>query len=568
MLGRSRRSFFVILMITAVSTLLYLHVLFTRHHDRNHSLARRQMGVVVRGNASSLFNQSFSRHHDRNHSLARRQMGVVVRGNASSLFNQSFSRHHDRNHSLARRQMGVVVRGNPSSPFNQSQPSTSSVPWPTCTERRRLAFAKNHKVGGDTVKRIFDRYGYVRKLNMVLPRSLVVSGMYPYKLDPKSFLPPPPNQTFDMLQYHTVYERERYREILPKDTVYLTIIREPLSHFKSTWNYYKLQKRFHIKDSGQDPILTFLADPGKYDKKCGHGRHFPYCFTHNAMSADLGFPETTNKRVVPGCDPEERETITREFVQIIEEDFELVMLTQYFDESLVLLKRLMCWSLKDILYFPINTRSYASKETQIPPKLRQNHKEWSYVDYALYDHFNQTFWRRVNSERNDFWGEVRYFRHIKEKMRELCNGYKSSKPCSVSFLYFKDSRWGPGFRLDRNFCMLAKRSLKCHLLLESEHAAKALGLNRSNITNYSDVDFTLFQKAVKSRKTQKSRKRQTEQKTIDVVLDNCAYCNMRNCGPLDYLSHFYHEGDINSDTYHAIVNREHPNFVRQCNIKG
>eukprot|EP00058_Branchiostoma_floridae_P014316 XP_002599804.1 hypothetical protein BRAFLDRAFT_70274 [Branchiostoma floridae] len=485
--------------------------------------------------------------------------------------------HHDRNHSLARRLMGTV-RENESSPFNQlqsptssrviassqpptsSRPSSSSRPRPTCTERRRLGFAKNHKVGGDTIKRIFDRFGYVRKLNFVLPRSLVVSKMYPYQLYPTSYLPPPQNQSFDMLVYHTVYERERYREILPKDTVYLTIIREPLSHLKSTWNYYKLQKKFHIEENGEDPILTFLANPGEYDKKCGHGRHVPYCLTQNAISTDLGFPASTNKRVGPGCDTDEREIITQKFLKIIKDDFDLVMMTEYFDESLVLLKRLMCWSLKDILYYKTNTRSYVSKEKQIPPKLHQNHREWSHVDYALYDQFNQSFWRRVNSAGNDFWGEVRYFKHVNEQMKELCDSYKASKPCSISTLNFKQSRWGPGFTVDRNFCMLAKRSLRCYLLLESERAAKALKLNRRNITLYSEVDLESFKKAAKSRKGR------TTVKAIDVILENCVNCKLRDCGSLDHLSHLHYDGYVNSATYSSIVNREYPNFVRKCNL--
>ncbi|KAI8516681.1 hypothetical protein Bbelb_052620 [Branchiostoma belcheri] len=122
----------------------------------------------------------------------------------------------------------------------------------------------------------------------------------------------------------------------------------------------------------------------------------------------LAFPKNhkSNTKVTLGSDPVSREKVTQKFVRTIDEDFDFVMLTEYFDESLVLLKRLMCWTIRDIVYFKsTNVRNCPHEEVQLPPDLQQAHKEWSFVDYALYDHFNKSFWRRINSSGNDYWGE-------------------------------------------------------------------------------------------------------------------------------------------------------------------
>ncbi|XP_035676898.1 galactose-3-O-sulfotransferase 3-like [Branchiostoma floridae] len=472
--------------------------------------------------------------------------------------------------SYPRRLMGAVDN-------SQSSGATSSIRWPKCKERRRVAFVKNHKVGGDTVKNILNRYGYTRKLNFLLPHPFVASMTYPYSLYPEFYLPVPPNQTFDMLVYHTVYNRTRFRQVLPKDTVYLTIIREPLSHLKSIWNYYGLQNRFLIRSNGEHAILTFLNNPEKYDKSCGHGRHVPYCLTQNSMSVDLGFPAQNNKRVTLGCDREEREVISQTFLRKIHDDFHLVMITEYFDESLVLLKRLMCWTLQDILYYKANVRHYATKRTRIPPDVRQIHNEWSYVDYALYHHFNQTFWRRVHAAGNDFLGEVRYFRRVNHQMRELCDSLSRPNPCPVSptTVVVNDTRWSPGFTIDRDFCLLAKRDLDCYYSLQAERAAKALKLNHSNIHLYGGggprpavISQLKRWTETESRKDAMYDVKVHKLSGKDVVGRHCLYCNLANCRPFDYLTHFYKDGHISNDSYRTVMRRINQKIAERCNMKN
>ena len=47
------------------------------------------------------------------------------------------------------------------------------------------------------------------------------------------------------------------------------------------------------------------------------------------------------------------------------EKIDLVLIMEYFDESLVLLKRELCWDLDDVVYFKLNQRSQEYKQLEL-----------------------------------------------------------------------------------------------------------------------------------------------------------------------------------------------------------
>lgn len=55
----------------------------------------------------------------------------------------------------------------------------------------------------------------------------------------------------------------------------------------------------------------------------------------------------------------------KKHIDELEEKIDLVLIMEYFDESLVLLKRELCWDLDDVVYFKLNQRSQEYKQTNI-----------------------------------------------------------------------------------------------------------------------------------------------------------------------------------------------------------
>lgn len=74
------------------------------------------------------------------------------------------------------------------------------------------------------------------------------------------------------------------------------------------------------------------------------------------------------------------------------------MLKEYFFESLVLLSRILCIDYR-IMYVRFRMESkidYAADTDLITDVQMNTFKKYFNQDYAIYDHFNRTFWRKVS----------------------------------------------------------------------------------------------------------------------------------------------------------------------------
>lgn len=152
-------------------------------------------------------------------------------------------------------------------------------------------------------------------------------------------------------------------------------------------------------------------------------------------------------------------TRVRNEITKLDRDFELVLIMEYFDESLILLKKALCWTLQDILYVKFNQRQHKPK-IQISDKVKQNIRQWNKADVMLYDYFNGTLWRKIQDYGPSFWDDLNDFRRINYKMQSSCVEKKQSFEKA-----FKSSDEVVSYRLnskvsayDRYFCMKILRN--------------------------------------------------------------------------------------------------------------
>ena len=76
--------------------------------------------------------------------------------------------------------------------------------------------------------------------------------------------------------------------------------------------------------------------------------------------------------------------------------FSLVMIAERWDESVILLKDLLCWDFKDVVNFKLNARK-ENKKIPLSAEARAALKEYLAADYKLYNHFKKKFEAQVNS---------------------------------------------------------------------------------------------------------------------------------------------------------------------------
>lgn len=291
-----------------------------------------------------------------------------------------------------------------------------------CSPKKNILFLKTHKTGSSTITNILNRFGESRGLNFVLPKIGQNRLDWPWYFQMDSFHPMN-NTVPNVLCNHARYNRKVMEALMPNDTLYVTILRDPVAQFESSFSYMTLDKILGMENS-TDPLEKFFINPQSVlvnyvltqDLRINSDR---LKLIRNGMFYDLGLEskDFENKAAI-------RKAITQ-----LDGEFDLIMMKEYFDESLVLLKRLACLELDDLVYFNQNERK-SNFRRNISDKLKAKIRRWSYADVQLYNHFNKTFWKVVKSMGPDFWDDVELLRYKNKIMRDIClrrGNYTKSK---------------------------------------------------------------------------------------------------------------------------------------------
>ena len=174
-------------------------------------------------------------------------------------------------------------------------------------------------------------------------------GGYPAPFDASLVQGLPPNGTkFDIILHHLRFKQESLSEVLNDDTIYLTSMRNPMSHFVSTFEFFygrfsTLEKMESKSNKGQSltcwghPFVDFLGGSGhsihEYIDKAQdiYNTNTPWHFRgKNFQAYELGLntDEITTKR--------QRHLA----VDNIRNQFDLIMVTEYYWESLIMMKEI------------------------------------------------------------------------------------------------------------------------------------------------------------------------------------------------------------------------------------
>lgn len=204
------------------------------------------------------------------------------------------------------------------------------------------------------------------------------------------------------------------KELMGKDAVFITILRDPVSQFESTFSYMEFANLLGIQAT-KNPLVTFFEDPNSTMAKMSDistaGSVFPYLnLLKNGQSFDLGLESAQffmDKKI-------------NHAISEIDSSFNLVLMMEYFDESLVLLARELCWDIRDVVYFKLNQRRSSDVRTNLSDELVQKIRQWNRADELLYDYFNRTFWNKVEKIGSAFWTDVDRLRNYNKVLEDAC----------------------------------------------------------------------------------------------------------------------------------------------------
>ena len=335
---------------------------------------------------------------------------------------------------------------------------------------KEIFFLKTHKTGSSTFQNILLRYGEKNHLNFALPKS-TTAHVYNYNV---KFAPwmvrefktdktlPASIYDSNILCNHLRFDYKGVASLMDHDnqqkTLYLSIIRDPVSHFKSIFSYYMndvnafkaVQKEFpnvKVKDDVNFLIHKFLDEPFKYVGREAAGHYEHLC--KNAMAYDFGIDDVTYNALYSDSKHEKDEensiyntekinNLIADYKPKIQQTlnyFHFILNMNYFDESLVLLQNILQWPWEDLAFIKKNSRIISVKQQENELKLTDKDivklLKWNYLDKIIYDSVNETFWRQVENFGNEkLKNGLNELRKARYKVTSDCIDHDKSDPQS------------------------------------------------------------------------------------------------------------------------------------------
>ncbi|XP_033845974.2 galactosylceramide sulfotransferase isoform X2 [Periophthalmus magnuspinnatus] len=276
---------------------------------------------------------------------------------------------------------------------------------PPCSPKVNIMFMKTHKTASSTLLNILFRFGEKHKLKFAFPDGRN-DFFYPSPFTCSQVKDYKPGNCFNVVCNHMRFNHSEVSKLLPPDAVYITILRDPVHLFESSFHYYHRAVPLTWKLTDEDKLAEFLNNPTAFYSK----EAFNSFYLKNLLFFDFGFDNNLQAD----------DSQVTEAISSLSKRFQLVLLAEYFDQSLILLKELLCWTMEDVLYFKLNTRR-SSSVSRLTPDVRAKAQKWNDIDWKLYQYFNDTFWQKVRAYGIERMKEdVNELRRRNAEMKSVC----------------------------------------------------------------------------------------------------------------------------------------------------
>ncbi|XP_029932459.1 galactose-3-O-sulfotransferase 4 isoform X3 [Myripristis murdjan] len=335
--------------------------------------------------------------------------------------------------------LGVIFNKSSVQPAPRSLFSSLDAQGPplgSCRPHNHVMFLKTHKTASSTVLNMLYRFGEERDLHFALPLGYQLGYPLPFNAHRVKGYRGPRAMEFHIMGNHMRFNKPEVEKVMPADTFYFSIIRDPVALAESSFAYYKEVAPAFRKAKG---LGDFADDPKKYYDPRLRNNHY----ARNLLWFDFGLDHNANFSLA----------LARRGEAMIRRAFKLILVSEYFDQSMVLLRHALCWPLDAVVSFSLNARQQkpsgvgisggwvgkaaaaaasvgvrgGRSQAKAPPNLslteeqREKLREWNALDWHLYKAFNRTFWEEVDRfGRAQMEQEVALLRTRREVLARVC----------------------------------------------------------------------------------------------------------------------------------------------------
>ncbi|XP_790357.1 galactosylceramide sulfotransferase [Strongylocentrotus purpuratus] len=289
--------------------------------------------------------------------------------------------------------------------------SDSKEDHTTCKPHSNIVYIKTHKTGSSTLQNIIYRYGDEKNLTFALPaRDVYIQSVREF--EPSSILPVRPGRQINIMANHVRFFYNDIKNLMPPDTKYITIIRKSSDQFRSMYTYFVMENTYKAT------LEQYSLNPEFFYQKYGSGKYK----RHNGRDPtlfDLGMERSFSDNPKQVLD----------YIEFLDSKFHLVLIMEYFYESLILLKDLFCWDMRSLVHVHSKIKISLDPHSAVPSVEDERAADdvvkrldwWNAGDVKLYDHFNKTLWKKIDAYgRTKMAADVAELKAMCAKVKDQC----------------------------------------------------------------------------------------------------------------------------------------------------
>lgn len=214
----------------------------------------------------------------------------------------------------------------------------------------------------------------------------------------------------DVLMNHFIWNKDEVESLMGSNVAAFTILRNPITIFESFYSFVHLTEEFGM-DAKKFIQLLRENDPKTWrNTSTADSVHKIMRGVYNySISHSLGLP----------YDSIQDDVAIEKYISKLEKEFDLVMITEKMEESLILLRYLMCWQLEDIVVFDYRVRG-SNSLVKLSQEDEKELRKWLKADLKIYKHFYKVFDARVAHYPGNIAGEIQQRINEREKRRSEC----------------------------------------------------------------------------------------------------------------------------------------------------
>ncbi len=325
---------------------------------------------------------------------------------------------------------------------------------PKCSPKKNFVFVRNEGAGGDIHANIMYRAALRFNL-LVVPFKGVCFTKQAFKHPdcPLSFLS---DIYYSRLGIPNVLLTEHLLDgdsfpfsLMQNNTVHITSMRTPKDQTKS----------LSFASRNATGTETF-SNEGERDTNDWHYWERLCKNSEQFQKSSLKCTKTHKKE-----DKEYHACVAEVCHKLVQKRIGFISITDQLDESLIMLRRKMCWTHKDIVYASLSTKDGNKKDSSA-----KGIKGVDTTDEILFNKSKADLQSKINQDRHDVSKEVKHFIKIQYVTGQFCDIIYHNLQANLSNVYeilvsdrevpIPRARWSEGFILDPMVCIMIKLNPK------------------------------------------------------------------------------------------------------------